>query len=58
MMDKANIVAENYAKTDINWDVVNQLMLEIYKAGFKRGIEKQRNVVGWIRNYKSNSTLW
>jgi len=49
MMDKANIVAENYAKTDINWDVVNQLMSEIYKAGFKRGIEKQQNVVNWIR---------
>ena len=48
-MDKANIVAENYAKTDINWDVVNQLMSEIYKAGFKRGIEKQQNVVNWTR---------
>ena len=40
MVDKLEIVANNYANTDLEMRRIKEIIKDVYKQGFKRGVSK------------------
>ena len=47
MIDKVEIVANNWANNDVDTIFITKLLKDIYKAGFKRGVERCREMKGF-----------
>ena len=53
-MDKIDIVSDNYFNEDFNTSDMVKVFKDVYKKGFKRGVEKQKEV----NNSTTNMNLY
>ena len=47
MIDKLKIASGNWAKNDVDVSYIVSLVKDIYKAGFKRGVERCKEMKGF-----------
>ena len=47
MIDKLKIASDNWAKNDVDVSYIVRLVKDIYRAGFKRGVERCKEMKGF-----------
>ena len=47
MIDKLKIASDNWAKNDVNVSYIISFVKDIYKTGFKRGVERCKEMKGF-----------
>ena len=49
-MNKIDIVSNNYVNVDVDFKKFDKAIIDVYKAGFARGVEKAKS--GWIQELR------